>query len=147
MIQIVGFNLKKINAEKVTEIKTKDKLEIKSNFSFSDVKEEDIDISKDKRILGFSFTFDVNYEPKIASIRFEGLVLLMMDEKEAKDILKEWKKKKVREDIRILLYNQILLRCSVKALQIEEEFSIPFHIPMPRFTPESQKQPGQNYAG
>ena len=133
MAQIVGFNLKKIKAEKeATEIKRE--VDIKSNFSIIDIKKEEIPLGKEKEVLSFDFKFDVVYEPKIAVISFEGFVLLMADEKEAKEILKEWKKKNVKEELRLLIYNQILIKCSIKALQYEEEFNLPFHLPMPRFT-------------
>jgi hypothetical protein len=141
MVQLVGFRLKKITAEIKSEIKGK--IDIKSNLVITDIKEESIEISKDKTILGFYFNFQINYNPNVANLSFEGMVLNMCSNKESKDILKEWKKKKINEGLRLLIYNHILLKCSVKALQYEEDFNLPFHIPMPIFSAQNKATPEQ----
>ncbi len=136
MPNIIGFNLKKISAERKENIKTK--VEIKSNIDILDIKKEVIDISKDKEVLSFTFNFAINYEPKIANLAFEGNVLLLVEPAEAKDILKRWKKKLTSQDIRLIIFNTIMTRCNIKALELEENIGLPSHIPLPKLSPPQQ---------
>jgi hypothetical protein len=57
---------------------------------------------------------------------------------ELKDILKKWKGKKLADETRIPLFNTILTKCNLKSLQLEEEFGLPTHIPMPRVQPPQE---------
>ena len=141
MVQLVGFSLKKIFAEKESEVKGK--ISIKSNLIITNIKKEAIALAKDKEVLGFSFKFQVTYDPNVANISFEGIVLALVNTKEANDVIKNWKKKKLNEELRLLLYNHILLKCSVKALGYEEDFNLPFHIPMPMFSQQNKMTPEQ----
>jgi hypothetical protein len=60
----------------------------------------------------------------------------------------EWKKNKVPDEIKLLVFNFVMTKCNLKALQLEEEFSLPPHIPLPKLTPESErKETKANYAG
>ena len=141
-MRIIGFNFTKINVEKKKDIEGK--LEIKSNLSMEDIKKEKIALAGD--VLRFSFSFEIKYSPDFANVLLEGDIIA--SSLDVKKILKQWSKKKIDEDIKIPVFNFILSRCNVKALQLEEEFNLPLHIPMPRLA----KQPNQdknsaNYAG
>ena len=57
--------------------------------------------------------------------------MIAMDSKEVKDVLKEWKDKKLNESFRISIFNIILRKASVKALQLEEDINIPPHFSLP----------------
>ncbi len=141
-MKIVGFSFKKIEAERKKDIAGK--LEIKSNLQIEDLKKETIDIAGE--ILKFSYNYSIVYEPGFAEINFKGAVLAVPEKpEEIKTILKEWKKKKISEDLRIFIFNFIISKCNLKALQLEEEFSLPPHIPLPRLTKQAQ-QPA-NYTG
>jgi len=52
----------------------------------------------------------------------------------------KWKNKKISDDIRMPLFNMILTKCNLKALQFEEEFALPTHVPMPRLSPQENNQ-------
>ncbi len=143
MPNVIGFNLKKISVERKGEIKGK--IEIKSNIDILDIKRENIDISKDKDVLGFLFSFTINYEPKIADLVFEGNVLLLMEPAESKDVLKRWKKKQTPADLRLMLFNTILTKCNIKALELEEDLNLPPHLPLPKVIP--QQQDNNRYTG
>ena len=52
---------------------------------------------------------------------------------------KDGSDKKIPEGIRIGLFNFIMSKCNVKALQLEDELGLPFHVPMPRLRPEKKK--------
>lgn len=146
-MRIIGFSFKKISAERKKDIKGK--LEIKSNMNIENIEKDNIDIAGD--ILKFSYTYSIFYEPGFAEITFQGTILVVPDKSEdLKKILKDWKNKKLSEEIRIFLYNFIMTKCNLKALQLEEDFTLPAHLPLPKLTKQTQEgQPaGQaNYAG
>lgn len=137
MAKLVGFNLSKISIEKENEIKGK--IEIKSNIHVENIKKETIEISKENDILAFEFSLTIDYEPKIAKIQFKGDTLVLVSPEESKEIMKKWKKKEIADPIRILVFNTILAKCNIRALQLEEELNLPTHIPMPKLAQEQQK--------
>jgi hypothetical protein len=55
-------------------------------------------------------------------------------------VLKKWKNKKIEDEVRVPLFNLILTKCNLKALQFEEEFGLPTHIPFPRVSPQQDKE-------
>lgn len=131
---IVGFNLHKISIERKEPITGQ--VNIKTNLKISDIKEEKTiaELGKENVALKFEFGFDILYEPKIAAIHFSGHVLDMESEKQAKEILKSWKDKKIDEDLRLRISNMIWVKCNIKAFLLEEEIGLPVHIPLPRLT-------------
>lgn len=142
-MKIIGFGFKKITAERKKEIQGK--LEIKSNLQIEEIEKGNIDIAGD--ILKFNYLYSVNYEPEFAEISFNGFVLALPNKTDdIKKILKEWKKKKLSEEIRIFIFNFIMSKCNLKALQLEEDFALPPHIPLPRLT-KQQNQQQANYTG
>lgn len=142
-MQIIGFNFEKILAEKKNITKGA-KIQINSNINIKSIEQEKIDIVKDQSALRFNFEFKVDYKPDIAEILLQGFVLVLVPKDESKNILKKWKKNEVPNDIRIPLFNTIMTKSNLKALQLEEELNLPTHIPLPKIRPE---QPNQNYTG
>lgn len=142
-MQVIGFNFKKIQAEKKNL--SKDKLTIDSNVNIQNISEEKIEAVKDKPVLKFDFNFTVNYKPDVAEIKLQGMVLLMVEKDQSKMIFKKWKNKEVLEEIRVPLFNLILTKCNLKAMMLEEELSLPTHIPLPRIKP--QQNNNTNYTG
>jgi len=141
-MRVIGFNLKKLAVERKKEIKGK--LEIKSNLSIDSIEKEKIDIAGE--VLKFDFAYEIKYEPNFADILFKGTVLVIPDD--SKKILKDWKKKKIQEETRMPIFNFIMSKCNIKALQLEEEFNFPPHIPMPRLSKQQSQSGGPaNYAG
>ncbi len=130
MIKVVGFNFRKISVEK-----TKDSLKdvkINTKIDISDIDEAKSDfIKKDEKILRIKFTYIIEYSPKIANIELQGNIILTTSKDESKNILDSWKDKKMSETFRISLFNMILRKSNVKALQLEEEMNLPLHIPFP----------------
>ena len=136
-MRILGFNFKKVEAEKKKDIKGK--LNINTNLDIENIEKDKIDLAGD--ILKFSYIYSVNYEPEFAKIVFKGIVLATVDKPEdIKKILKEWKKKKLPDSLKIPLFNFIISKCNLKALQLEEELALPAHIPLPRLTKKQTQQ-------
>ncbi len=136
-MQLIGFNFKKISAERFPNFKSN--TGINTNINFLDIDKEKIDILKELETIKISFHFSVDYgtntegkDEKDAQICFDGTILLSLDKEESKAIFKSWKKKQLPESMRLPLFNLILNKCSIRALQLEEEIGIPSHVPLPR---------------
>jgi len=129
-MKIIGFNFDKINIEKLPG--KAESLDIKTNIDINNIHDvQSSNISMKEDFIGVKFIFNVDYEPNFAKINLSGTVLFAVDSKIAKEILKQWKDKKMPEDFRLLLFNIILRKANLKALQLEEEMNLPLHVPMP----------------
>ena len=129
-MKIVGFNFKKLNIEKISD-KFKE-LKINTNIDIIDVKQIKPDIFQPKEdLIEIEFDYTIDYSPDIAKIFLSGTVLIMADAKIIKDFIKQWKKKKLPEEHRILIFNVILKKSNLKAMQLEDEMNLPLHIPLP----------------
>lgn len=143
-MQVIGFGFDKISAEKKVSKPNVQNVNISSNVDIKSISQEEINILKDKHTLKFEFEFLIDYKPDFANILFKGYVVLVVEKDESKNILKKWKSKKIPDDIRLPLFNLIMTKCNLRALQLEEELNLPTHIPLPRLKPE---QNNQNYTG
>ncbi len=136
-MRVVGFNFTKISIERLKDSRPTKDLKINTEIDVSELKEIKSDILKTKEeLLTAKFTYEINYNPDFAKISLEGRVLITTDPKISKEILKQWKKKKMPEDFRIFLFNVILKKSTLKALDLEEELNLPLHMPLPSFKKE-----------
>ena len=137
-MKIVGFNFTGINAEKTDKLV--ENLNIKTNIDISDIHDVKSDFLNPKEsLIGVRFSYKVDYDPEFAKIYFTGTVLFSMDSKDSSEILKQWKDKKMPDKFKLALFNVILKKSNLRALQIEEELNLPLHIPMPSLKPEVKK--------
>src|SRR3989344_491674 len=136
-MRIIGFSFKKIQAERKKDIKGQ--LKINSNLNIENIEKDKIDIAGE--ILKFSYIYEIKYEPGFGEILFKGEILVIPDN--IQQTIKDWKKKKISEETRIPLFNYIMSKCNLKALQLEEDSNLPAHIPLPRLT-KQQNQQGQS---
>ncbi len=139
-MRIIGFNFTKISIEKLKEAsELKEQLKVSTKIDVPELKEVKASLLKTKEeIIGAKFIYSVDYDPGFAKVVLEGRILITVEPKIAKEILKQWKKKKMPEDFRILLFNTILKKSSLKALHLEEELNLPLHMPMPSFKKEQK---------
>lgn len=144
-MQIIGFNFEKIEAERKKPVVGK--IEVNSNIDIEDIEESKLDVIKDKSALKLSFDFKIKYKPEIAEINLRGSVLLLTEKDEAKSILKKWKVKKISDEIRIPIFNVILTKANLRALQLEEELNLPTHIPLPKIKSKTEKENNRSYTG
>ncbi|MEK6830862.1 MAG: hypothetical protein AABX77_02435 [Nanoarchaeota archaeon] len=135
-MRIIGFNLTKILVQK--QEKSEERLQISQNINIKDITEEKIPITENKA-LKISFNLIVEYSNNYAKIEFDGTILVLAEKDELKKILESWKSKKIIEQIRVPLFNFIMDRCNIKALQLEDELGLPFHVPMPKLTLQQKK--------
>ena len=139
-MRVVGFNFTKISIERLKEAaELTEQLKINTQIDISELNEVKSHLLKTKdEIIEAKFMYGVDYSPGFAKGELEGKILIAVDPKIAKEILKQWKKKKMPEDFRLLLFNVILKKSSLKALYLEEELNLPLHMPMPSFKKENK---------
>ncbi len=137
---IINFKLDKIIATK--QKLPKGNIEASNNVKVIDVEKESVASLSDQKAVTFKFMYGVTYKPNIASIELDGNVVYMSDDATVKGILDNWKKnKKIEQGIAAQVFNAILSRCNIKALKLEEELELPFHIPVPRVRTKEQTAP------
>jgi len=129
-MKAVGFNFKKISIEKLSD-KTEN-IKVNTNIDISEISSVKTNLFKtEEEFLGVKFKYEINYNPNYAKLEFEGNIIVSVDQKKSKEIIKEWENKKIPEEFRIFLFNIILKKANLKALELEDEMNIPLHIPLP----------------
>jgi hypothetical protein len=132
-MRLLGFNFNKISAERLKN--TRDDLKITSNIEIPSIEKTNSDFlkTKNEELISAKFKHTINYEPDVAVLELSGALLLSIESKQAKDLLKKWEEnKQIPDDIKIPLLNLIIQKSSVKALELEDTMSFPFHIQFPR---------------
>lgn len=129
-MRVIGFNFNKISIEKFSD--KLEKLKIKTNIDVTDIKEVKNEMLKtDAALLAVNFIYIVDYEPNFAKIELSGSILFEIESKISKTILDNWKDKQIPEDFKLTLFNLILRKSNVKALQLEDDMNLPLHISLP----------------
>ena len=131
-MRLVGFSLNKISVEK--SFKKFENVNINTKIDISAIEEAKSDFFKFKEdAIVISFSFQIDYSPDLAKLELAGNLILAVDSKISKEVLKSWKDKKLPDDFRMMLFNLILKKSTLKALELEEELNLPLHIPIPSF--------------
>ncbi|MBD3247502.1 hypothetical protein GF378_02685 [Candidatus Pacearchaeota archaeon] len=129
-MKLVGFNFTKISVERMKG-GLKD-LQINSNIKIQEINAiESNFMQKNQSVVKIDFNYDIDYSPGIAKLELKGHVLLAMTKDQAKELEKGWKKKNLADDYRVAIFNIILKKSNVKALELEEDLSLPFHLKFP----------------
>ncbi len=141
-MKVIGFNFSKISVEKKGPMDKQP--EVKTSVNIPEIKEVPSDLFKTKEVpLEVTFSYLITYEPKIAELSFEGSLMLLIDPKEAKEILKNWKEKNMQEEFKVFVFNVILRKANIKALQLEDEMGLPAHFQMPSLKIQKQEKPSK----
>jgi len=130
---IIGFNFTKIDAERKKE-SVKGKIDIKNNVAITNVEKKEIKTgSTSQKVAKLTFDFNVNYEPKIGTMRFTGYILYLSEADKIKELIKEFEKtKKVKQDVMPVVLNNILNRCNIQAIILSQQINLPSPVPMPK---------------
>ena len=138
-MKLVGFNFTKISAER--EKNLKENLSFNTKIDISSIEPFKSDFFKTKEdIFSIDFIYTISYNQDLAKIEIKGNILLSADQKIVKEIIKNWKDKKISDDFRIFFFNLVLKKANIKALQLEEELNLPTHIPLPSIKRETPKK-------
>lgn len=138
---VFGLNFKKIVIERKSH--EQGKLNVSMNIDIKDIKLIKNSPMKDKDLLNFEFIFNIKYileKKEIADLLFEGNVLYITEKETADTIIEEWKKKQIKEELKILILNSVMTRCNIKALEFEEELNLPPHLKLPFFQKKEDSQ-------
>jgi len=138
-MRLIGFNFNKISIEKfnnkINSLKFNTKIDISSIES---IKSDLIKIKDEP--LKVDFVYSVLYEPDFAKVELAGSIMLSVEPKLAREILKGWKDKEINEDFRVFVFNIILRKANIKSLELEEELNLPSHINLPSLKKENLQE-------
>jgi ribosomal protein L11 len=140
-MQVIGFNLTKIIAEKEANFK---RSTVTTQIEFTKVEKENIELLKDAEAEKITFKYEIqfndeqNEEDKQGEVTFEGVLVISTTKEQAKEFQESWKKKQVPKEAIVSLYNIIIRKCSIKALQLEDDLNLPAHIPFPQVRPKDK---------
>ena len=130
---IVGFGFDKINIEKKEQFTKEDK--INNNIRVESLKEFKIKTSdkEESDAILMTFEFGLDYG-KAGNLELKGHIIFYDNEEKVKELLESWtKNKKLPPDFGTYIFNFIMLKSNVKALELEEEVGLPLHLKLPRF--------------
>lgn len=141
---IIGFNFKKLSIERKKPLVKG--MKVAYDLDFSNVKDEAFPLAdKGQLVLTLEFDFSVKYNPDIAEVKMNGSVNYMMPKDEAKKVIALWSKtKKLPKNISVPVINRILDKCNIKALELEQDLSLPTHLPMPSVDVSGAKKEGDS---
>ena len=130
-MKVAGFSFEKISVEKLNNFT--EKFNINTNIDIADIHSLQQEIFKTKEeFVEVKFSYTLNYNPDFAKLELVGKIIFSLESKLAKDVLKHWKDKKaIFEDFRVDLFNVILKKSNLKALQLEDEMNLPIHLTLP----------------
>ncbi len=137
-MKVVGFNLTNVSANR--KHKMESLARINQTIKFTDVEEHDAKGIKEGTILKICFKYALEYEPENADITLEGVMFLHAKDDAGKDLLDEWKKdqKIEKDEYRIPLFNAVITRCHLKALNLEDQLGLPPHAAVPKLQKKIQ---------
>jgi len=139
-MKVLGFNFNKMSAERFPQKSSEGALKLGTDIVILEINPVNSDLFNTKdEFLGVKFSYTINYNPDYAKIEFLGEIVISLDSKEAKEVLKEWKNKKLLEDFKIFVFNIILKKSNLKALELEDEMNLPLHLPLPSVKKEGSQ--------
>ncbi len=142
-MRLIGFNFTKIGVERSKERVDSVKFNTKIDISSIDILKSDVLKTKEE-LLKIDFVYSIVYEPDFAKIELAGNLLISVEPKIAREILKGWKDKQTSEEFRMFMFNIILRKSNIKSLQLEDELGLPPHIPLPSLNKENFKEKKEN---
>ncbi len=140
-MRLINFNFNKIAIERLKENISDPKINSKMDIlSVESAKSDFLRVKEE--LIKLSFNYFIKYEPDFVNIQLRGSLILAIEPKLAKEVLKNWKDKQNEKlaDFRLSVFNIILKKCTIKALELEEDFGIFPHLPLPSLNKNSLKQ-------
>ena len=86
---IIGLNFKSIKAD-LKEGKITGNVNVNSSPVIESLEKKSLDLPGIKDVISIKFKFNINYEPKVGEIVFDGEVIY--NSEDIKEILKKWEK-------------------------------------------------------
>ncbi len=128
---IVGFGFDKITVERKGQ--STDQEKIQNNIKINSLEESKIAIGKEeKEAIAVFFNYVVNYG-SMGQLEMDGHILYYDTQENIKELINEWNKdKKVNKVFSANMYNYVLRKVTIKALELEEDVGLPLHMTPPR---------------
>ncbi len=127
-IKLGAFRLLKQSVERTEDFKGQ--LKITPNINIKSIEKFKSENSKQESIK-VDFKFEVDYNG-LGNVSLEGRMFLIADSKIIKEVVDGWKDKKLDNEVNLVILNVIMQKASVKALELEDEIGLPFHVQLPR---------------
>jgi len=127
---IIATNFLSIEAKREAKL---GKVTIKNNLSIADVVKMNMNFGNVKQEgLRFVYKYESTYAPKVGSIKIEGDVLYVEAPEKCKELLEQWKTKKLDQKVMAEIMTTALRKCSIKALNLSQDLNLPSPIKIPR---------------
>ena len=138
-MKFINFNLTKVFGE-VFSAPTQD-FQVDSSLNISSIEENPYASKKEGSIfLNINFNYVVEYVKKIAKIEIAGRLVVLAEDALGKEILKQWKKKALNEPLKLEMFNAILTKTNIRAIQVEDELGLPPHFKLPSLSKSPKKE-------
>ncbi|ASI99598.1 hypothetical protein [Thermococcus celer] len=132
---VLGFNVTKIELEKVTLAVPQGQIEVKLSPKVKEMRLGEMRTPTGK-INGIEilFRYEIDYNPKIAQGAIEGAILYLPPQKEKIDeILNLWEEEKKMDSMTFAeVVNFITKEISPVLMMMAKEMRLPYHVPLPR---------------
>ena len=137
---VVGFGFDNINIEKKQPFDKDDK--INNNIKIIELKETSLKPNDKDELPGILILFEFSLSfAKAGNLSLKGHIIYYDPENKTKELLKNWKDgKKLPAQFSTQIFNFILYKCNIRALQLEEEVGLPLHLKLPKFKVQNQKK-------
>ncbi len=112
------------------------KLNMNQNINIKKIEKYKPDLSKQDS-LRIEYIYTIDYK-ELGKIEIEGILFIGGDSKIQKDLLKSWNEKDHNTPEQIAVMNLIIQKASIKAVEIEEELSLPIHFKLPSLQPKTE---------
>ena len=123
-LKLMGARITGISATR--NPKFSGKLSMTTNIKITNI--EKIKDAKDAIKINYEYTIDYS---ELGEIKISGILFISSDQKTIKEILKQHKDKNYETPENLALTNLIIQKASIKAIELEDELSLPIHIKLP----------------
>jgi len=123
-ISYAGSRFTKISAERKKDFSGK--ISLNTNIKINSIEP----VKDQKEVIDISYSFLIDYGG-FGKVELQGNLFVQADVKVAKSLINSMKEKKFDTDEHLSITNMIVQKATIKALEIEEELGLPFHIRLP----------------
>ena len=126
-MSVVGFNLKKIVAERMK--RATGEVKVSTNVVITAIEEHKLS-KEESKVLSFSFDFTSTYEPEIGRFKFTGTLLFLCKKEDYETALKQWtEEKQLDKEVGANVIEAILNQCNIVSVLISREVNLPPPLP------------------
>jgi hypothetical protein len=141
---IVGFIFNTLEAKRADAFNAR--VPIQNNVNISDIQTAGFNIGSSKEQgLKISFDYSSIYGQEAnACIKLAGHLLYMASSEDAKKVVDEWQKtKRLPKILTAGIVEHILQKCTIQALVVSKEMSLPAPISLPKVASSAQQAPAK----